>query len=185
MLTATQAPATMQPDAQVAPGGQLVNYAEEYRCPQCDGLIHPACVAGRTLNPRAIEPTRRRVAVWCDHCRKGFASVFRLREDRLVQVDAVIVLDGEALAELHRAIAKVRGERFLDDVATTPTAAVVTPEEITALAPTAHDRPAVEQLDTDCDASAARADEPSSAAAAAEPERTIDRSESQEIPEFD
>lgn len=141
------------------PAGPIVTYEETHVCPACASRIDPACVTSRVLNRTSIEPTRERVNVWCDHCRRGFSAVFGLASGRRQQLSGIVALEGEPLIELLRHIETIRGDvrRIVDAFFPEEGAAgpVPSPDQPPGSEPSSLDAPHVRQLDTDYDAAGA------------------------------
>jgi hypothetical protein len=99
----------------------LITVSEEKRCPRCQSLIPPECVAARPkTDPASAGAYVRTVLIYCPPCRAGFEADFETRDGFSHQVSTTrVVLDTDQLRDLKRARATVRGDVFVERISVT------------------------------------------------------------------
>lgn len=102
-------------------GRSLITVSEEKRCPRCQSMIPPECVAARPkTSPAHVGAYVRTVLIYCPPCRAGFEGDFETHNGIPVQVSPTrMVIDSDQLRDLKRARATVRGDVFVERIALT------------------------------------------------------------------
>jgi hypothetical protein len=152
---------------------------EHYYCMNdfCEGAEIPqGCIRDQVDAKTNV----RRVVARCPHCRRGYEAWFVMRGGQWQRSGVVLQLDPEPADPLAErlneppSLADHINERFAEASAETDDDQPAVPQQPS---PQPTNPPDVQQLDTDCDVAAARAEE--ERPQIPEPERTLDTSTSQ------